>query len=176
MLTGQPSSPSRNKSDKAFEFLSLPPELRDEIYKLCLIIGDFWIPRPRQLEDQDMRIKTNGGDGEHAPDGTVQLQLTLVSKQVRQEAMAIFPWKTGSCSRLPLGSPIAALDFPPDSLDSLTLDSLVTKHVRHLSLSMDHRQSQAGLLDMPMKGGAHREHDTAPFRVCKRTAPPPTSA
>lgn len=107
---------------KPFRFLDLPRELRDAIYKDCMVVDKVYIYHPTSVKTYDMRITKTA---------VPEYQLFRVNKQIHDEAKEVFTLKNlfvltaGPCTALP-----ALRRF---------LDCVDIKKVRRMSISFDYR-------------------------------------
>jgi hypothetical protein len=126
-------STARTGQGQTFGFFRLPRELRDVIYKLCVVVGKVLLARPVRLYPVDMRYQCPRG-------AAAVVSLFAVNHLVRREALELYLSKNHFVITLADLELLVAYR-PPFSQIPGHLDSEVFVNLRSISVSLDNRDS-----------------------------------
>lgn len=74
---------SRASHEQTFDFLKLPRELRNQVYELCVVVGEVRIDLLARLYTADMRCQ-------QPKDAAAVISLLAINKQIRHEALELY--------------------------------------------------------------------------------------
>jgi hypothetical protein len=128
---------ARTGHGQTFRFLDLPEDLRNMVYKLCVVVGEVRISRPGQAQSVDMRYG-------HARGARAEVSLFRVNKQVRRESLPLY---LSSNHFVIPAVETSSLEDPEDAETAVTSvipgchDYEYHRHLRSVSISLDCRES-----------------------------------